>query len=282
MFSVMKSALPARRLTTNEHGTTSIEMAILAPVLLLLLLGTVDIVNYTVTTNRVGRIAAQTADAVTRQRELFDLVEAVTYAGNNTSAIGVFFDAANEIADPIRLPEGGRVILSSVANVDGTGPRITWQRTRSEYQLAATSSLGAEGDLADLPDRLDGADLVVGELEADEGHLVTERRGQSVGIDTPITVHRQHRDLEAELLQQRARSQHGLVLDRGSDDAMPRGLAGPGCALDCEVDGLGSAAGENHFIPRHSQTCRNSIPTPGRSEERRVGTECRSRWSPYH
>src|SRR2546422_11051200 len=23
-------------------------------------------------------------------------------------------------------------------------------------------------------------------------------------------------------------------------------------------------------------------PTPGRSEERRVGKECRSRWSPYH
>ena len=25
-----------------------------------------------------------------------------------------------------------------------------------------------------------------------------------------------------------------------------------------------------------------SIPTAGRSEERRVGKECRSRWSPYH
>ena len=24
------------------------------------------------------------------------------------------------------------------------------------------------------------------------------------------------------------------------------------------------------------------IPSPGRSEERRVGKECRSRWSPYH
>ena len=25
-----------------------------------------------------------------------------------------------------------------------------------------------------------------------------------------------------------------------------------------------------------------SAPMPGRSEERRVGKECRSRWSPYH
>ena len=32
--------------------------------------------------------------------------------------------------------------------------------------------------------------------------------------------------------------------------------------------------------------CKNQIPGPGakgvRSEERRVGKECRSRWSPYH
>ena len=27
---------------------------------------------------------------------------------------------------------------------------------------------------------------------------------------------------------------------------------------------------------------RTSIPVPNRSEERRVGKECRSRWSPYH
>jgi len=152
MLNFMKSALSPHRLATNDRGTTSIELAIIAPVLMLLLLGTVDIVNYTVTTNRVGRIATQTADAITRQRELFDLLDQSEYQGNYTSAIGVFFDAANEIAEPIELPAGGRVILSSVANVDGTGPRITWQRTRTDYQLNVTSTLGAEGALADMPD----------------------------------------------------------------------------------------------------------------------------------
>ena len=29
-------------------------------------------------------------------------------------------------------------------------------------------------------------------------------------------------------------------------------------------------------------TCRSVRPRPARSEERRVGKECRSRWSPYH
>ena len=42
-----------------------------------------------------------------------------------------------------------------------------------------------------------------------------------------------------------------------------------GWESDVEVD-LG------HHI-RH-----NALPQPGRSEERRVGKECRSRWSPYH
>ena len=152
MFNFLRSARSPRRLAANDQGTTSIELAIIAPILMLLLLGTVDIVNYTITTNRVGRIATQTADAVTRQRQLFDLVDPADYQGNYTSAIGVFFDATNEIANPIQLPEGGRVILSSIANVDGTGPRITWQRTRTDYQLDVTSSLGAEGELAQLPD----------------------------------------------------------------------------------------------------------------------------------
>src|SRR5574337_1307301 len=35
------------------------------------------------------------------------------------------------------------------------------------------------------------------------------------------------------------------------------------------------------FIPKQPLATLNDA-TPGRSEERRVGKECRSRWSPYH
>ena len=37
---------------------------------------------------------------------------------------------------------------------------------------------------------------------------------------------------------------------------------------------------EIFFIPSASYSCPST--TPARSEERRVGKECRSRWSPYH
>ena len=34
--------------------------------------------------------------------------------------------------------------------------------------------------------------------------------------------------------------------------------------------------------PKDAQNTSAQTPAPGRSEERRVGKECRSRWSPYH
>ena len=43
---------------------------------------------------------------------------------------------------------------------------------------------------------------------------------------------------------------------------------------------------ENGFEKHHDYSdygqCIGTIPIPVRSEERRVGKECRSRWSPYH
>src|SRR2546430_13618001 len=35
-------------------------------------------------------------------------------------------------------------------------------------------------------------------------------------------------------------------------------------------------------VPGHERPTKARVPTVTRSEERRVGKECRSRWSPYH
>ena len=43
------------------------------------------------------------------------------------------------------------------------------------------------------------------------------------------------------------------------------------------------AGGDSRRLPAYSPCGKIFIPLPGgRSEERRVGKECRSRWSPYH
>src|SRR2546427_4205240 len=39
---------------------------------------------------------------------------------------------------------------------------------------------------------------------------------------------------------------------------------------------------EHHLVEKAKETDRHGQPITERSEERRVGKECRSRWSPYH
>ena len=50
--------------------------------------------------------------------------------------------------------------------------------------------------------------------------------------------------------------------------------------------GIDQSADENSLSPSYSPDACNMDTTDGRlsvrSEERRVGKECRSRWSPYH
>ena len=51
-------------------------------------------------------------------------------------------------------------------------------------------------------------------------------------------------------------------------------------------DAIGSSLGLYHFLDSQEKTVNvivpNAFPDFLRSEERRVGKECRSRWSPYH
>ena len=68
-------------------------------------------------------------------------------------------------------------------------------------------------------------------------------------------------------------------------------LEAQGVDFPCEIDVLVTSDDGIHEINRTMRDVDRptdvlSFPeftlTPGRSEERRVGKECRSRWSPYH
>ncbi len=97
----------------------------------------------------------------------------------------------------------------------------------------------------DLGDRLDRADLVVGEHDRDQDRLVVERRLELVGVDPAVAVHRQLDDLEPELLEVAQRVADGVMLDRRRHDPVAAGLAGPGRALEREVVRLGAAGRED-------------------------------------
>ena len=98
----------------------------------------------------------------------------------------------------------------------------------------------------DLGDRLDRADLVVGEHDRDEDRLVVEGRLELVGVDPAVAIDRQLDDLEPELLEVAQGVPDGVVLDRrGHDPVAARPLAGPRGALEGQVVRLGPAGGED-------------------------------------
>lgn len=178
---LLRLAAPLHRLRANTRASLSVEMAILAPMMLILALATTDLVGYILTAGKVTRVSAQTANAVASNDIITDAANpsddddddggSAVHSGTSVGieanpSIDSFFIAANEIAASLNLEDAGRVIISSVANVDGTGPRIMWQRT-GDYDLSVESNLGAEGEIAKLPDPMIvnlGENLIVAEV----------------------------------------------------------------------------------------------------------------------
>ncbi len=93
--------------------------------------------------------------------------------------------------------------------------------------------------------------------------------GENVGF-----VLREHTDLPEHLVQKKVARALELVGLRGIERLMPAELSG----------GMKKRVGLARAICNSPDIILYDEPTTGvdRSEERRVGKECRSRWSPYH
>src|SRR3712207_9170669 len=72
-------------------------------------------------------------------------------------------------------------------------------------------------------------------------------------------------DMGAEVLKVSSKSKLDLVYEMGAHDE--------------ELGGLGA---NQLWLNRNKKTISLNLKSEKRSEERRVGKECRSRWSPYH
>ena len=111
----------------------------------------------------------------------------------------------------------------------------------------------------DLGDRLDRADLVVGEHDRDEDRLVVEGRLELVGVDAAVAVDRQLDDLEPELLEVAQGVADRVVLDRRGHDPVAARLAGPGGALEREVVRLGPAGREDDLAALRVEPRRDAL-----------------------
>ncbi|GBD42883.1 hypothetical protein HRbin40_00343 [bacterium HR40] len=153
-WSPIRIRLPSPiRSLASDRGVAAVEFALVAPVLVLLLLGVLDLGWRLFAEYRLGRAAAAAAELTARARELHeaDLEEALR--------------ATAAIAAPFGPAADGAVIVSGVRNETGIRPVVLWQRV---WPPAATvsSRVGPPGGAAELGAlRLEvGESVIVAEL----------------------------------------------------------------------------------------------------------------------
>lgn len=143
----MKRRPTWRALARDESGLAMVEFAFMAPVLLFLVLGGLEVVNYAVAQLKVNQIAMTVADNAGRVTTGID--EANVYE---------VFAGANVIGQSMDFERHGRVVLSSLQDNGKKGSRhgqmINWQRCWGD--LGEAPAYGVEDDGRDDDSLEDG------------------------------------------------------------------------------------------------------------------------------
>lgn len=111
------------------------------------------------------------------------------------------------------------------------------------------TALSANG--AQLRYGLAHAGFVVRAHHGNERRLRRQRILQTCRIEPPVRIHGQHRDRKTFAHREPLkRVQHRMMFGRASDDVFPTPIrrTSPSEAEDCEIVGLGAAAGENDLV----------------------------------
>lgn len=135
--------VPIRRLRRDEAGSFLVELALAIPVVMFLILATVEVSRYALAHQKMNRLAAQISDLVGR------LPTNVTEDMMTNT-----FDALEHITRPFPFSQNGRIIISSVSpdlsTASTTDAIINWQRCSGDFTSVA-SMVGTEGSTATMP-----------------------------------------------------------------------------------------------------------------------------------
>lgn len=121
------------RLRRHRRGAVLVEMALITPVFLTMLMGSLELGNFVVTYQKVSRIAGTYADMIAEGGD--QLTE---------QQIKDLLASANTIAHPVNLATNGRVIITAVIG-QGGGNRPLWRRCTGS--LAVTTAFPGNGPL---------------------------------------------------------------------------------------------------------------------------------------
>ncbi|MEO1969501.1 MAG: TadE/TadG family type IV pilus assembly protein [Sphingomonadaceae bacterium] len=118
-----------RLLLRDTRGVAFVEFAMIAPVMLFLILGGLELANYAIAQFKVSQIAMTVADNAGR----------VT-TGIDEANIYEVFAGANVIGGSMGFEQHGRVVLSSLQDNDQKGSKhgqmINWQRCWGDLSVA--------------------------------------------------------------------------------------------------------------------------------------------------
>jgi len=147
-----KITRPFRRFQKDNQGVAAIEFAYIAPLLIVLWLGTIELSLALTIDRKVSRIASTVADLLTQ-------IEVIDEQGVTDIL---------EISEDIMFPYNAdpNIVVSGVLIENGTA-RVVWSRTNSGLAHSV-------GTIFTVPDqiRIDGSFLVVAEVSAEHDPLV--------------------------------------------------------------------------------------------------------------
>jgi hypothetical protein len=132
---------PLRRMAAEEDGGILIETAFVMPVLITMLLGSVELGRYLIAHQKVERATAAVGDLVSQSPDNVTMDEIMT-----------LFGIVPHITSPYDLDASGRVILTAVTRGDDVAddPMVAWQVV-GLGALAVESEIGSPDEVAVLP-----------------------------------------------------------------------------------------------------------------------------------
>lgn len=140
------------RLRASERGSVLIELSVIAPVIMLLVMGGFEVSRYALLHQKLHRLAVSVADLASQAKQL------------SAADVDDLFNAVQYIARPFDVSQSSVVILTSVSRSEDT-VRVNWQSDSGNY--SASSQVGSPGSSATLPSGFalrDGETVIVAEV----------------------------------------------------------------------------------------------------------------------
>ncbi len=147
----MKKRRRFRRFGRAKQGVAAIEFAILAPMMVFLLFGSVDLLDLLDTNRRVENAAASLADVVARDTEV-----------SNDEIAGLW-----AALDVLMFPDDGtgvNVRLTSISIEDATTARVMWSEGHGLAARTANSTIPLPNDMMVV-----GTSIILAEAEFEYG-----------------------------------------------------------------------------------------------------------------